>query len=155
MGAAKLTVPKARILFKRRLLPDRQQIVHADVQRVREDDKVVDRWQGAAPQLAIDRVRRLKAEDSLQLPDRDAPLLHDLRDPLPGLLRVDRQSAIFHRRLRLQQLRVALDCPLNPLRLDADVPLRYGGRAVLQQSLHKGDVIAVVLVDLRRVPFAE
>ena len=44
---------------------------------------------------------------------------------------------------------------LNPLRLDADVSLGHGGGAVLQKPLDKGNVIAVVLVDLRRVPLAE
>ena len=44
---------------------------------------------------------------------------------------------------------------LYPLRLDADVPLRHGGGAVLQETLDKGNIIAVVLVDLRRVPLAE
>ena len=40
-----------------------------------------------------------------------------------------------------------------PLRLNADVSLCYGGAAVLQEALHKGNVIAVVPVNLRCVPF--
>ena len=44
---------------------------------------------------------------------------------------------------------------LDPLRLNADVSLGHGGGAVLQEPLDKGNVIAVVLVDLRRVPLAE
>ena len=43
----------------------------------------------------------------------------------------------------------------DPLWLDADVTLRGGGTAVLQEPLDKGDVIAVGLVDLRCVPFAK
>ena len=43
----------------------------------------------------------------------------------------------------------------DPLRLDADIPLRDGGGTVLQQPLDKGNVEAVVPVNLRRVPFAE
>ena len=43
----------------------------------------------------------------------------------------------------------------NPLRLDADVTLSDGGGAVLQESLNKSDVIAVFLVDLGGIPFAE
>jgi len=42
-----------------------------------------------------------------------------------------------------------------PLRLDADVALCDGGGAVLQKPLNKGNVEAVVLVNLRRIPFAE
>ena len=100
MGGGQYDRPQSCIiLFKRRLLPDYQQVVHADVKRVREDDKMLDGWEGASPQPAIDRIRRLKALNPLQLPDRDALLLHDLRDPLPGLLRIERQGAVFHRRL--------------------------------------------------------
>ena len=43
----------------------------------------------------------------------------------------------------------------DPLRLDADVALRDGGGAVLQEPLDERDVVAVVLVDLCGVPFAE
>ena len=42
-----------------------------------------------------------------------------------------------------------------PLRLNADVTLGDGGGAVLQESLDKGDVIAVGLVDFRSIPLAE
>ena len=45
--------------------------------------------------------------------------------------------------------------PFNPLWLDADVPLCGGCGAVLKQPLDKGNVIAVVLVDFRCVPFTE
>lgn len=44
---------------------------------------------------------------------------------------------------------------LDPLGFDADIALRDGCAAVLQQTLDKGDVETVVFVDLRGVPFAE
>ena len=44
---------------------------------------------------------------------------------------------------------------LDPLGFDADIALRDGCAAVLQKTLDKGDVEAVVLVNLRGVPFAE
>lgn len=44
---------------------------------------------------------------------------------------------------------------LDPLGFDADITLRDGCAAVLQKALDKGNVEAVVLVDLRGVPFAE
>lgn len=50
---------------------------------------------------------------------------------------------------------MVLDCLLNPLRLDADIPLCGGGAAVLQEPLHKGNIITVILVNLRCVPLAE
>ena len=50
---------------------------------------------------------------------------------------------------------MAFYCHLNPLRLNAYISLRYGGRAVLQKPLNKRNVIAVILVYLRRVPFTE
>ena len=50
---------------------------------------------------------------------------------------------------------MVLDSLLYPLRLNADIPLCGGGAAVLQQSLHKGNVITVILVNLRCVPLAE
>ena len=43
----------------------------------------------------------------------------------------------------------------DPLWLDSNVTLRGGGTAVLQKPLHKGDVIAVGLIDLGCVPFAK
>lgn len=55
----------------------------------------------------------------------------------------------------LYQLRVAFDGLLYPLRLNADVSLRDRCTAVLQEPLDKGNIIAVVLVNLRRVPFPE
>ena len=48
-----------------------------------------------------------------------------------------------------------LYCLFYPLRLYAYIPLRDGGGAVLKQSLHKGNVIAVIPVNLRCVPLAE
>ena len=48
-----------------------------------------------------------------------------------------------------------LNCLLNSLRLNADVPLSHSGRTVLQEPLHKGNVIAIVFVNLSRVPFTE
>ena len=44
---------------------------------------------------------------------------------------------------------------IDPLRFNADVALRDGCAAVLQKALDKRNVEAVVLVDLRGVPFAE
>ena len=44
---------------------------------------------------------------------------------------------------------------LYPLWLDANVSLCHSGGAVLQKPLDQGNIIAVVLVDLRRVPLAE
>ena len=55
----------------------------------------------------------------------------------------------------LYQIRMILYRLFDPLWLDADVTLRGGGTAVLQESLDKGDVIAVCLVDLRCVPLAK
>lgn len=48
-----------------------------------------------------------------------------------------------------------LNCVFNSLRFDADVALRYGCGAVLQQSLNKGDVITIRIVDLCCVSLAE
>ena len=50
---------------------------------------------------------------------------------------------------------MVLDSLLYPLRLNADIPLRGGGTAVLQQPLHKGNIVAVILVNLCCVPLAE
>ena len=44
---------------------------------------------------------------------------------------------------------------LDPLGFNSNVALRDGCAAVLQQTLDQGNVEAVVLVDLRGVPFAE
>ena len=44
---------------------------------------------------------------------------------------------------------------LYALRFDANVALGGGGGAVLQKPLDEGDVIAVVLVNLRGIPLAE
>ena len=55
----------------------------------------------------------------------------------------------------LYQLRMSFNRLLDPLGFDADVALRDGCAAVLQQTLDKGDVKAVVLVDFRSVPLAE
>ena len=48
-----------------------------------------------------------------------------------------------------------LYCLLNPLRLNADIPLRGGGGTMLQQPLYKGNIEAVGLVYLCCVPLAE
>ena len=50
---------------------------------------------------------------------------------------------------------MSFDCLLYPLRLNPYIPLRHGGGAVLQEPLDKGNVIAVLLVNLSRVPLAE
>ena len=42
-----------------------------------------------------------------------------------------------------------------PLRLNTDVSLCDGGGAVLQKPLHKSNIVAVGLVNLRGVPLAE
>ena len=43
----------------------------------------------------------------------------------------------------------------NPLWLDADIALGGGGGAVLQQALDKGDIITIILVNLRGIPLTE
>ena len=48
-----------------------------------------------------------------------------------------------------------LNCLLNPLRFNADVPLRGGSTAVLKEPLHQCYVKAVGVVDFRCVPLAE
>lgn len=53
------------------------------------------------------------------------------------------------------KLRVVLYGRFYPLRLNTDIPLCDGGRAMLQKPLDKGNIIAVCLVNLRGVPFAE
>ena len=50
---------------------------------------------------------------------------------------------------------MTFNCLLNSLRLNANITLRYGSRTVLQEPLNKSNVIAIVLVNLCRVPFAE
>ena len=50
---------------------------------------------------------------------------------------------------------MVLNCLLNSLGFDADVPLCGGCAAVLQQPLYKSNIVAVVLVYLRCVPLAE
>ena len=50
---------------------------------------------------------------------------------------------------------MSLNGPLNPLWLYAYIPLRDRRAAVLQEPLHKGNVIAVVSVNLCCVPFPE
>ena len=44
---------------------------------------------------------------------------------------------------------------LNPLRFNTDIALSDGCGAVLQQSLDKGNIITVVLIDLGSIPLAE
>ena len=53
------------------------------------------------------------------------------------------------------QLSMSLNCLLYPLRLNADVPLSHRRRTVLQESLNKGNIVAVVFVDFRCIPLAE
>ena len=48
-----------------------------------------------------------------------------------------------------------LNCLLNFLRFNADVPLRGGGTAVLKEPLHQCYVKAVGVVNLCCVPLAE
>ena len=55
----------------------------------------------------------------------------------------------------LYQLCMVLNCLLNSLGFDADVPLGGGCGTVLQQSLDKGNVEPVIVVDFRCVPLAE
>ena len=50
---------------------------------------------------------------------------------------------------------MSLDGCFNSLRLNANVSLGDGGRAVLEKPLDKGDVIAVGLVDFRSIPLSE
>ena len=57
--------------------------------------------------------------------------------------------------LVLYQFSMSFNCLFNPLRFDADVSLRNGCAAMLQQTLDKGNVIAVVPIDFRGVPFSE
>ena len=52
-------------------------------------------------------------------------------------------------------MRMILNGLFDPLRLNANVPLRSGGAAVLQQPLNQDDVIAIGLVDLCGIPFTE
>lgn len=55
----------------------------------------------------------------------------------------------------LYQLCMVLNCLLNSLGFDADVPLGGGSGTVLQQSLDKGNVEPVFVVDFRCIPLAE
>lgn len=50
---------------------------------------------------------------------------------------------------------MALNCLLNSLGFDADVPLGGGSGTVLQQPLHQRNVEPVFVVDFRCVPLAE
>ncbi len=50
---------------------------------------------------------------------------------------------------------MSLNRLFDPLWLNAYVALRDGGGAMLQKPLDQGNVIAIVLVDLCSVPFAE
>ena len=54
-----------------------------------------------------------------------------------------------------KEICVILNRLFDSLWLEADVTLWGGGTAVLQKPLHKGDVIAIRLVDLRCVPLAK
>ena len=55
----------------------------------------------------------------------------------------------------LYQLHMILYRLFNPLWLDADIALGGGGGAVLQQALDKGDIITIILVNLRGIPLTE
>ena len=57
--------------------------------------------------------------------------------------------------LHLYQLCMILNCLLNSLWLNADVPLRSGCGTVLKEPLHQRYVKAVCVVDFRCVPLAE
>ena len=57
--------------------------------------------------------------------------------------------------LHLYQLCMILNCLLNSLRLNADVPLRGGCTTMLKEPLHQCYVKAVCVVDFGCVPFAE
>ena len=57
--------------------------------------------------------------------------------------------------LLLYQPRVILNRLLYPLRLNTNIPLSSGGGTVLQQSLNKGNIKAVILVNLRSIPLTE
>ena len=48
-----------------------------------------------------------------------------------------------------------LNCLLDALRLDADIPLRDGAAAVLQEPLHQNDIVIVVPVNFCGIPFPE
>lgn len=50
---------------------------------------------------------------------------------------------------------MSLYCFLYPLRFDTNISLRSRSRAVLQEPLDKCDVVAIVLVNLCRIPLAE
>ena len=47
------------------------------------------------------------------------------------------------------------NCPFDPFRLDADIALCGACAAVLQEPLHKGNVVAVAVVYLGCVPLAK
>lgn len=55
----------------------------------------------------------------------------------------------------LWELCMILNCLLNSLRLNADIPLRGGCGTVLKEPLHQRYVKAVFVVDFRCVPLAE
>jgi len=52
----------------------------------------------------------------------------------------------------LQKLSMPIYGLLNPLGFDANIPLRGGGAAVLQEPLDKDNIIAVVLIHPRSAP---
>ena len=55
----------------------------------------------------------------------------------------------------LYQLCMILNCLLNSLRLNADIPLGGGSGTMLQKPLHQRNIEAVGLVYLRCIPLAE
>ena len=48
-----------------------------------------------------------------------------------------------------------LNCLLNSLRLDADIPLRSGCRTMLQKPLYQRYIKAICIIDFRCVPLVE
>ena len=61
----------------------------------------------------------------------------------------------FHIYIRLYQIGVPFDSFFNPSRLDAYIALRDGGARVLQEPLHKRNIVTIALIDFRRIPFPE
>ena len=68
---------------------------------------------------------------------------------------IDFGKLVERRLISLYQLRMVLNCLLNSLGFDANVPLGGGSGTVLQQPLHQRNVETVIVVDFRCVPLAE
>ena len=58
-------------------------------------------------------------------------------------------------RFRLNQLRMPLNRFLNPLRLNANIPLCNRCAAMLQQSLHQRNIVSIGFINLRGAPFVQ